>query len=278
MRIPKIHLILTFLILFIGTAQAQKKEKIKGSKFITVSQHDVNDFDTIEILDDLEIHLIASDKPQIEIEADDNLHDIVERNVVGNRLVLSTKQEATGAKKFQIRVLYTSSLKLIEVKNDAQLNALQNLELPNVTIKNFDNSKSFLNVKSPTFTLILTDKSKAELNFSGDNASLELNKNASIKALITSNMFKLDMYQKASAAIEGDVAKGKVRLDNDATYKGKNMTFVTLDVLTETSSRAIVTVKESITISASGKSEIEIYGAPTYTLKQFTDKATLYKK
>ena len=262
----------------IGLVHAQKKEKIKGSKFITVSQHDVDDFDTIEILDDLEIYLIASDKPQVEIEADDNLHDIVEKKVVGNRLVLSTKQEATGAKKFQIRVLYTPNLKLVEVKDDSQLNALQHMELPNITVKNFDNSKSFLNVKSQTFTLILTDKSKAELNFSGENASLELNKNVSIKALITSNMFKLDMYQKASATIEGDVAKGKIRLDNDATYKGKNMTFVNLDVLTETNSKAVVTVKESINISASGKSEIEIYGAPTFTIKQFAGKATLYKK
>jgi hypothetical protein len=278
MRIPKFHLILTIILLNIGLVHAQKKEKIKGSKFITVSQHDVDDFDTIEILDDLEIYLIASDKPQVEIEADDNLHDIVEKKVVGNRLVLSTKQEATGAKKFQIRVLYTPNLKLVEVKDDSQLNALQHMELPNITVKNFDNSKSFLNVKSQTFTLILTDKSKAELNFSGENASLELNKNVSIKALITSNMFKLDMYQKASATIEGDVAKGKIRLDNDATYKGKNMTFVNLDVLTETNSKAVVTVKESINISASGKSEIEIYGAPTFTIKQFAGKATLYKK
>lgn len=278
MRIPKFHLILTIILLNIGLVHAQKKEKIKGSKFITVSQHDVDDFDTIEILDDLEIYLIASDKPQVEIEADDNLHDIVEKKVVGNRLVLSTKQEATGAKKFQIRVLYTPNLKLVEVKDNSQLNALQHMELPNITVKNFDNSKSFLNVKSQTFTLILTDKSKAELNFSGENASLELNKNVSIKALITSNMFKLDMYQKASATIEGDVAKGKIRLDNDATYKGKNMTFVNLDVLTETNSKAVVTVKESINISASGKSEIEIYGAPTFTIKQFAGKATLYKK
>lgn len=278
MHLPKFRLLLILLILTIGVAQAQKKEKIKGSKFITVSQHDIESFDTLEILDDLEVHLIASDKPQVEIEADDNLHEIVEKEVVGNKLTLRTKQEPTGAKKFQIRVLYTSNLKLIEVKNDAQLNALQNLELDNITIKNFDNSKSFLNVKSPTFTLLLTDKSKAELNFTGDNISLELNKNASLKSLISSNSFKIDMYQKSSAAIEGDVAKGKVRLDNDANYKGKNMTIVALEIVAETNAKAVVTAQESINISASGKSEIEIYGAPTFTIKQFTGKSTLYKK
>jgi len=86
------------------------------------------------------------------------------------------------------------------------------------------------------------------------------------------------MYQKSSATIEGDAGKGKVRLDNDAVYKGRNMGFVTADVLTETNAKAVITAKESISISASGKSEIEIYGEPVFTLKKFADKATLYKK
>jgi len=281
MKIFKYHLILTFVTIFslgISSIHAQKKEKIKGSKFITVSQHDIEDFESIEILDDLEIHLISGTTSQVEIEADDNLHDIVEKTVIDNKLVLRTKQEATGAKKFQVRVYYTTKLKLIEVKDNSQLNVLQHIELPNLTIKNFDNSKSFLNVKTPTFTLILTDKSKAELNFSGDNASLEINKSGAIKALITSNVLKIDMYQKSSATVEGDVIKGKVRLDNDANYKGKNMTFGNLDIQTEMNSKAEATALEAINISASGKSEIEIYGTPVFTLKQFTDKATLYKK
>lgn len=99
MRIPKFHLILTIILLNIGLVHAQKKEKIKGSKFITVSQHDVDDFDTIEILDDLEIYLIASDKPQVEIEADDNLHDIVEKKSSWQSFGFKHKTRSNRSKK-----------------------------------------------------------------------------------------------------------------------------------------------------------------------------------
>ena len=274
----RLYILLTIIILSNVCAFAQKKEKIKGSKFVTISQVDIENFDTLEVLDDLEVYLVLGEKNQIEIEADDNLHDILNRNLSGNKLTLSTNKQATGAKKFQVRVIYTQSLKLIEVKNDAQINALLDLQVPNVTIKNFDYSKSFLNVNSPTFTLILADKSKAELNLKTENASLELNRNGNLKALITANSLKIDMYAKASATIEGDVDKGKIRLEGDANFTGKNLTFNNLELATESFAKASVLTTGTLNISAIGKSEIEIYGAPSYNIKKFADKATLYKK
>lgn len=274
----RLYILLTIIILSNVCAFAQKKEKIKGSKFVTISQVDIENFDTLEVLDDLEVYLVLGEKNQIEIEADDNLHDILNRNLSGNKLTLSTNKQATGAKKFQVRVIYTQSLKLIEVKNDAQINALLDLQVPNVTVKNFDYSKSFLNVNSPTFTLILADKSKAELNLKTENASLELNRNGNLKALITANSLKIDMYAKASATIEGDVDKGKIRLEGDANFTGKNLTFNNLELATESFAKASVLTTGTLNISAIGKSEIEIYGAPSYNIKKFADKAILYKK
>lgn len=274
----RLYLLVTLLLISSFSLFAQKKEKIKGSKFVTVSQVEVDKFDTLEILDDLEIFLILGDKPQIEIEADDNLHEILEKQLSGNKLILSTNKQASGAKKFVIRLTYTKNLKLIEVKNDAQLNALQELQVDNISIKNYDYSKSFLNVNTQTFTLILADKSRAELNLKADQATLELNRNANLKALVTTSNLKADLYSKATAVIEGDVNKGKIRMDGDSNFTGKNLTFVSLDVSTESFAKAAINVQDALTISAIGKSQLEIYGAPNYTIKKFADKATLYKK
>lgn len=274
----KLYLLVTLLMFSSLSLFAQKKEKIKGSKFVTVSQVEVDKFDTVEILDDLEVYLILGDAPQIEIEADDNLHEILDKHVSGNKLILSTNKQPSGAKKFVIRLTYTKDLKLIEVKNDAQLNALQELQVDNISIKNYDYSKSFLNVNTQTFTLILADKSKAELNLKSDNASVELNRNANLKALITSTNLKADLYGKSTAVIEGDVSKGKIRMDGDSNFTGKNLTFVNLDISTESFAKAVINVQESLTLSAIGKSQLEIYGAPNYTIKKFADKAILYKK
>jgi len=130
MQVLKSYLILFFLFIVSSEAIAQKKEKIKGSKFVTVSQHEIPDFNTIEVNDDIEIHLIASSKPQIEIEADDNLHDNVVKTVTNNRLILNTTLEVTGAKRFIVRVLYTPTLQLVEAKATRKLTLYKVLIYP----------------------------------------------------------------------------------------------------------------------------------------------------
>ena len=56
---------------------AQKKEKIKGSKIVTVAIKELKSFENIEVGDNFEVLLVKGDKPSLEIEADDNLHDII---------------------------------------------------------------------------------------------------------------------------------------------------------------------------------------------------------
>ena len=210
-----------FTLLFLTTiAVAQKKEKIKGSKIVTVSVKEIPSFENIEINDNFEVFLVKSDKPSLEIEADDNLHEIINYEVAGGTLRVSSLREAIGAKKFALRINYTSELKLITAKNESSIHALADLELENITIKNYDNSRAFLNVKANYFALMLNDKSEAEINVKADNTSLELSKNAELKALVTSPELKLDMYQKSQAEIEGNVNNlKKMRLFSNQEMK-----------------------------------------------------------
>jgi hypothetical protein len=270
---------LLFAFLFLATISvAQKKEKVKGSKIVTVSIKEIPSFENIEINDNFEVFLVKSEKPSLEIEADDNLHDIINYEVSGGTLKISSLREAFGMKKFTIRINYTSELKLITAKNESSIKALADLELDNITIKNYDYSKSFLNVKSNYFGLVLNDKSEAEINAKADNTSIELSKNAELKALIISAELKLDMYQKSQAEIEGNVNIAKLRLDNYISLTAKKLVIASLDVVTESFSKCSVNVTNSLTLNASGKSEIELYGEPKITINKFTNNTTLYKK
>jgi hypothetical protein len=270
---------LLFAFLFLATISvAQKKEKVKGSKIVTVSIKEIPSFENIEINDNFEVFLVKSEKPSLEIEADDNLHDIINYEVSGGTLKISSLREAFGMKKFAIRINYTSELKLITAKNESSIKALADLELDNITIKNYDYSKSFLNVKSNYFGLVLNDKSEAEINAKADNTSIELSKNAELKALIISAELKLDMYQKSQAEIEGNVNIAKLRLDNYISLTAKKLVIASLDVVTESFSKCSVNVTNSLTLNASGKSEIELYGEPKITNNKFTNNTTLYKK
>ena len=272
-------LLLLFALLFTAVTFAQKKEKLKGSKVVTVAQKEVENFENLEVEDNIEIFLAKGGTQSLEIEADDNLHEVIIAEVKGTTLRLYTNKDITGAKKLSVRVTYTDNLKTITAKNETTINSLTDLQLENITIENLDFSKSYLNVKSANFTLVLNDKATAELNFQGDNATVELSKSSHLKALIAaSQLAKIDLYQKATATIEGDATDAKIRVDNNAVFTGKKFTVKNMDLTAESYTHCNINAAENITIAASGKAEIELFGKPKVQVTNFADSAVLYKK
>ena len=273
----KIYLLI-FVVLLSSNSFAQKKEKIKGSKIVTIVKHELEPYTEIEIEDNLEVFLIKSDKNSVEIETDENIHEVINHKIYGSTLRLNTNKDITGFKKLEVRILYTDSLKMITVRHESKLNSIKELQLANITIKTYDFSKSFLNVNTPNFILQSNDKSKVELNLKSEEAFIELSKNSEIKALISSNKLKCDMYQKSDATFEGDVNEMKLRLDNNAGYLGQKLTTKVLNLTSEGYTKCSVNTNGNLSITASGKSEVSIYGEPKIELKKFTENATLYKK
>jgi hypothetical protein len=257
---------------------AQKKEKIKGSKIVTVAIKEINNFENIEVSDNFEVLLVKANQPSIEIEADDNLHEIINFEVIGNTLKVNALKDASSYKKFTVRINYSDNLKLIVARNEVNIKALAELELDNVTIKNYDESKSFLNVKSTNFSLILDDKSEAEINLKSEKTTLELSKSSELKVLITSPDVKIDMYQKSEAIIEGTTENARIRLDNSCKMNAQKYAVTNLEIDTDNYAKCEVNVTGTIKISAAGKSQIELFGAPKITVDRFTNNATIYKK
>lgn len=271
--------ILVALVFFTSMAFAQQKEKIKGSKIVTITQKEIGDFETLEIEDNLEIFLIKGDQSGLEIEADDNLHDAIEIDLKAKNLRLAATKQVTGAKKFSIRITYTDNLKMVMAKNDASITALADINLPDFTFKGFDSSKFFANVNSKKFTLMANDKCKSELNLKADETTIELSKNAQLKALISTPLMKFDMYQKSTAVVEGDVIDLKLRLDNNGNFTGKNLTAKNAEIVVEGYTTCSIQVSNKATIDATGKSEIQLYGETLRVdLRKFADNAALLKK
>lgn len=274
----KITLLLAF-VLCTSMAIGQQKEKVKGSKIVTITQKEIDDFDTLEIEDNIEIFLIKGDQSGLEIEADDNLHDAIAYDLKGKTLRLTSTKQVIGAKKFSIRVTYNDNLKLVIAKNDANVTALADINLPDFTFKGFDSAKFFANVNSKKFTLMANDKTKTELNLKSEETIIELSKNAQLKALISTPQMKFDMYQKSTAAIEGDVLDLKLRLDNNSVFTGKNLTAKNAEIVTEGYTNCSILVSTKATIDASGKSEIQLFGETAkIDMKRFADNASLLKK
>jgi hypothetical protein len=270
--------ILCFLFISALT-YGQKKEKVKGSKIVKLEQKQIDNFESIEVEDNLEVFLLKGNESSFEIEADDNLIEFIEYELTGNNLKVFTTKDLSSYKKLSVRITYTDKFNMIIAKDETNVTSLSDLILDNITFKCYDYSKLFLNAKTKDFTLMANDKSKVELNLKSDKTAIDVSKSAYIKALISSIDMRFDMYQKSSAEVEGDIINLKLRLDNNTEFIGKKL--IAKNALLETNgySKNSITISNIATIDASGNSEIELYGEPTkIEIKRFTESASLLKK
>ncbi len=273
----KKHTTIFLLILSTTLALAQKKEKIKGSKTVTTEQKVIGLFNVLEISDNLEVYLEKGEKPEIKIEADTNLHDILNFDLIKDTLRVTTSKEATNYKKLVVRITYTNDLKKVISKNEAEINAIQELQLDDITIQTLGNSKFYMNVNAKNFLLLSDEKSKVELNLKSEMAKIILSKEASLKSLINSTDLDFDIYQKSNANIEGDVTNAKIRVDNNSIFTGNKLTAKNAIVIAENNSKVSINPVETVTIEASDKAEIKLIGNPKIEIKKFTEEAKLIK-
>ncbi|MFV8467111.1 GIN domain-containing protein [Flavobacterium sp. LB1P62] len=274
----KKHTVILLLLLSTTLTFAQKKDKIKGSKTVTVEQREVGNFESLEVEDNIEVHLERGEKTELKVEADDNLHDIISVDLRDKILRIYTTKEAVSSKKIIVRVTYTKDLNLIISKNESTVNAIQEIQLDNLTFKAYDFSQLYLNVNAKNFILQADDKSKTELNLKSENAIIELSKNASLKALATTVDLKVDMYQKSTATIEGDATNASIRLDNNSALTASKLTVKNADVTTESYSNCSLNATVTVIIDAAEKSEIQLLGTPKIEIRKFADEAKLFKK
>ncbi|MCA6423209.1 MAG: DUF2807 domain-containing protein [Flavobacterium sp.] len=272
--------IITLSLLFISSITfAQNKEKVKGSKIVKLEQKQVENFESIEVEDNLDVFLVKGKECGLEIEADDNLIEFIEYKLTGKNLRISTSKDLSSYKKLSVRITYTDTFNLVIVKDETNVTALSDIVLNTITFKCYDYSKLFLNAKTKDFTLMANDKSKVELNLNSDKTAIDLSKNAYVKGLISSIDMRFDMYQKSSAEIEGEVVNLKVRQDNNSEFMGKKL--ITKNAILETNndSKNTINVNNILTLNASGTSEIKLFGEPTkIEIIRFIENASLFKK
>ncbi len=267
------------LFLFATTLSlAQKKEKIKGSKIVTIEQKEIGSFDAIEISDNLEVYLDRGEKCELKIEADDNLHDIIKIDLTAKTLRINTLKTATNYKKLIVRITYTNELQKVTSKDEAIINAIQEIQLNDIAIQSFDDSKLFLNVNTKNFNLQSDHNSKVELNLKSEKTTIELSENANLKALLTATDLKCDMYKRAIAILEGDVTNATIRLDNNAKFLANNLTIANAQLLSEGYSNCSINITSSVSIDAAENAEIKLYGDQKIEMLRFADNAILSKK
>lgn len=273
----KTYIITTIVLFSTLITFAQKKEKIKGNRNVTTVIYELDPFTTLEVKEDLEIVLINGTTSQVEVNADENLHEIFNINVVDGTLSISTSKQIRSHKKLEIFVTVSGELKRIHVENDAVLKSLTTLNIEKTEINVMGNSELDLKIKSDSLAINSFGKAKQVYEIDTKELVLTAFEDATVKAKVNAT--------KVTSQIEfGDV---KLEGQTDSLFlevkeKGEFIAplFKTKEVSVTTTEQAKVAlhVSEKIQIDAHDNCEIELLGNPkTISILKFEGEAILRK-
>tara|TARA_R100000935_G_C2829085_1_gene163980 strand:- start:429 stop:1253 length:825 start_codon:yes stop_codon:yes gene_type:complete len=263
--------------LFIGlNSQAQKN--VKGSRNVTTEQIDINSFTSIEMDGDFEVGLLKGSRSMVEVEADDNLHELIQIEVVNNILYIKPTANISNSKSQKLTITFNDSLTKISVDGKVEFETLQDLFLKELELVAKGKSKSKLTATTNTFKLNNSGDAKVEVEITSEEIVLELKESSDLEGSLKSPLLSVNAIDKSSAQLKGAINEFKLSAAKSATFNGEKLISNTAEVFTTGDSKNSINVSKNLILSAKDESEINLYNSPEIDLVEFSQKAVLSKK
>jgi len=261
---------------FVNTYSQQ--EKIKGNKIVNTEEYTLETFHTIDIYNNFEISLDESSDHQIKIEADSNLHEFISYEVIDSVLTIKSDKDLRRAKALNLDISYGSTLKKIILNDKVSAKSLSPITSEKFDLEINDHAEAFFTAELGKINCTTYGKAKAELHVTAREVVYQINENSKLKGIVTTDSFKVDLYQKASATLEGEVTSMLVRADNETDFFGEKLSANRTSLIAEGSSDCYILANETITIEAIDEAEIFLLGEPKVQINLFSNEAALFKK
>ena len=259
--------------------------KVKGDRDVRIQQTAVSDFKTLAVGNEFEVVLIKAFSPSVTVEADANLHSAIVTNVNDSILNITFNKELKRAKKFKVLVRYTENLKSIILRDNVNVEAQEAIQLTDLDLTLENDSKIKADINAEKFKLLNNNdstfkiKTNCQLNIESKHATLELNKRSNNIIKINAEELVVNMRDDADLDIEGFTYDLALYAESKGTFDGKSL--LTNNIKAQIQDKAQVTLQatDSIQISASGKSELTLYGKPNVIIiNQLDDDVSIHKK
>ncbi len=272
------------LIIIIITSNLFSQEKIKGNGEVTINKTELSSFKKIIVDEDFEILLINSDMSSVEVEADGNLHEVIEFKVIDSTLTFNKTKKIRSKKRLNITVFYTDELNEIILKEDAEIEALRTIKADNMLLEINDYGIADLKIESNTFKLINNNKSriqlrsKSKLTIESSIVDLILNKSSNTFANIKTDSLKVNTNERSKIEIEGFSKVLNASINESSDFTGRDLEVTETFINSSGSSEFSIYTTDNITIESSDKGEIDLYGDAKITINKFTNSSKLHKK
>ncbi|GAB1857189.1 DUF2807 domain-containing protein [Flavobacteriaceae bacterium MHTCC 0001] len=265
-------------IVTVKMSLAQNPEKTRGNRIVTIVDTEITPFHTIALDEDFKIDLIYNNKPSVQVETDENLHEVIDFMVKDSILYFNKLRKITSKKRLNIKVNYDTNFHNIEAYDHAEINGFTTLNLENATIKTNGSAKVGLTIKTDNFILESADKSKLKLNITADTCVVNMIGSGKLEALINTPKLEANIGERVHATIEGNCDTANLTLDNHTQFIGRNFTINTCNIICNIASHAYLEVIKDIVIDATGTSAIYLYQNPKITINSMTDTTKLQKR
>jgi len=271
----KIFIITISLLSFVVTAQ--KDNKIKGNKNVISDERTFDYFSKLEINNKIKLTLKQGRSTKLEIEADENLHDVIESDVKSGTLVLSLTKRITRSKKFNL-TLYVDDLDFIELNDNSELKAEGELEFFNLEVVLNDKSDLKIELETTFLKLETNERSRAKFNVKADSLEITMKESSRLKATIKTQRLIVDNYGNSTGEFFGKVDDLKLTANDNATFKGAELISDSVEVIAINKTDSYINAKRLLKISVKNKAEIYVFNNPEIIIKEFKDNSSIFKR
>ncbi len=280
----KLPLLIFLITLTAPVSKLFSQAKIKGNKDVKTEQTTIEAFNKLSIGNELEVVLIKAPTPSVTIEADSNLHPVINFQVSDSTLNFQVNKIMKGAKEFKAIIRYTDHLNTIILNGSVDVEAESNLQLKKLDLILNDDARIDASIVSEQFRLennndtSLKLKTNCILNIESKIAKLELKSNSNNSIEINAEELEIMTSDKAELDIEGFTYRLNARSRDASEIEGEKLLTNISNVVLSEKADAYIQASDSIKINATGDTKLYLYGEPKITVKKFSGTPSILKK
>jgi len=233
----KISVILFISVLAYTTTFAQWGDNyIELSKSITTEELNITGFDKIDVSEDFKVYINFSDNEMVKIEANENLHDLIQVEKKGQTLKISTKSYSTAnGKKSGVKerlVAYITARQLTQIRGNDDVE------------------------------IELTDRLQS------GKLSIQLDDDSTLNGHLDIQHLDVALDDDSALDITGSTRTMSVDADGDSIIEGLDFEVGQLDITLNEDSEVKLTVNGDIDLQANGDSYFYYRGDANFTRKR----------
>ncbi len=270
------NLITLIVLLVCFQTFAQRKPKIKGNRSVIEVREELPSYKAIELIDDLEIVLQKGSSEGYTINADDNLIDVLKFKVQDSILIISSFYKITSKKKLGITVNYTE-LESITMR-DGKINMKDVISSDELHVNTYGPSRLELNATAPVMNINMEGMSSGDFNLASDSLNITLKDRIDVRVYAVGASNTIQMYNNASAKIEGSADLLNVNLFGNSNLKAAKLEAANISANLEESTNARLNALENIELSSRGSSKTYLYGNAKIVVLDFLGTSQLHHK